>query len=443
MKTGLPSYFVIFHLIALPIGSIFSIKVIYKKGNHFFKYFLLDSFMVFFFISMIIINQPWYIPIGLFGAGFSIGGIVGLTYVQLLPMFKKPEFAGRYFSTAFIFIFLFVLFEAVIMKINNSMIIIIYIFVLYVLVVLTAFIGRDAINEGIIQEPLKIRSYIKKKNNLPKLGIAFLFGYYWVNTYYIAFLFLELYELQGNLYDFVIFLSITIVTTSFFAGFLADIIGRRIVILIGLMIQALAFSVLSFFSPNATLLLFIFPIVLGIGLSFTISIGLVVFGDLPEYKYMRDTTSIFFLFMGIGMVAGMLLGEVLRPLFREPADLTVILLFIFVCATIVILQFKETLPSKSEIYIKPDIITEEDIALHKERKICIVCKSKVSGILYLCPKCETLYCTKCQEALSKMENMCWVCNYPFEESKPIKPLVDVEKETKPDLKKDKKKQQNN
>jgi hypothetical protein len=123
----------------------------------------------------------------------------------------------------------------------------------------------------------------------------------------------------------------------------------------------------------------------------------------------------------------------------DPAYLTVFLLFIFVIATIVIFQLKETLPSKSEIYIRPEKITEEEISFYREQQICLVCKNKISRMMYHCPKCDVLYCPKCVEALSNLENMCWVCNTPLDESKPVKPLEKKEEGIKEELEKGKEK----
>lgn len=69
---------------------------------------------------------------------------------------------------------------------------------------------------------------------------------------------------------------------------------------------------------------------------------------------------------------------------------------------------------------KPAVITEEEVIFHKEKKICLVCKKKISRIMYTCPECDALYCIKCSDALTDMENACWVCETPFDESKPVK-----------------------
>jgi len=98
--------------------------------------------------------------------------------------------------------------------------------------------------------------------------------------------------------------------------------------------------------------------------------------------------------------------------------------------------FKEILKQQSDsqdylsAFIKPQLITEEEVTFHKEQKICLVCKSKVSRTMYMCPKCDALYCLKCSDALSNLENMCWVCDTQIDESKSIKKEVVKEEEIK-------------
>ena len=72
---------------------------------------------------------------------------------------------------------------------------------------------------------------------------------------------------------------------------------------------------------------------------------------------------------------------------------------------------------------RPEQITEEEVSISKEKKICLVCKGKVLGHnVFICPECETFYCKKCSDALSNLENACWVCNSPIDKSKPVKPF---------------------
>lgn len=72
---------------------------------------------------------------------------------------------------------------------------------------------------------------------------------------------------------------------------------------------------------------------------------------------------------------------------------------------------------------RPDQITEEEVSISKEKKICLVCKGKVEKFnIFICSKCDTFYCENCARTLSGLENACWVCNSPFDESIPSKPF---------------------
>ena len=69
-----------------------------------------------------------------------------------------------------------------------------------------------------------------------------------------------------------------------------------------------------------------------------------------------------------------------------------------------------------------DQITEKEVSISKEKKICIVCKGNAIGFnIYICPECETVYCQKCANTLITMENTCWVCEKSIDQTKPSKP----------------------
>ena len=71
-------------------------------------------------------------------------------------------------------------------------------------------------------------------------------------------------------------------------------------------------------------------------------------------------------------------------------------------------------------------ITEEEVSVHRDQAICLVCKGQVIRYSYICPNCKALYCANCAQSLTKLENVCWVCDTPFDESKPSKPFKKVE-----------------
>ncbi len=83
---------------------------------------------------------------------------------------------------------------------------------------------------------------------------------------------------------------------------------------------------------------------------------------------------------------------------------------------------KEKVKDLITSFIRPQRITEEEVSISNEKKICLVCKSSLSKQIYICSECGAFYCIKCSEALSKSENLCWVCNTPFDESLPSKPF---------------------
>jgi len=71
---------------------------------------------------------------------------------------------------------------------------------------------------------------------------------------------------------------------------------------------------------------------------------------------------------------------------------------------------------------KPLQISEEEVTFYKEKTICMVCKGKVEGFNFICTDCKALYCAKCANALSNLDNVCWVCDVPIDNSKPSKPF---------------------
>ena len=99
---------------------------------------------------------------------------------------------------------------------------------------------------------------------------------------------------------------------------------------------------------------------------------------------------------------------------------------------------KEKLKPKKEVKVEGDLfrisqfkkgdITEEEVSISKEKKICLVCKGRVRKFeVFLCD-CDAFYCHNCARALTDIENACWVCNEPFDESKPSTPFKKVEEE---------------
>lgn len=81
---------------------------------------------------------------------------------------------------------------------------------------------------------------------------------------------------------------------------------------------------------------------------------------------------------------------------------------------------KEELQDTLKILTKPLKFSVEDVKYSREKGYCLVCKNKISGLTYVCPKCEAWYCFNCLEALTKLENHCWGCETPFTKFKSTK-----------------------
>ncbi len=348
IKYGLPFFFVVFHFFAVSIAAFFSIKVI-SKWRFFPSYFISISIIIFSCIGLIAVNQPWFVPFGLFGAGFGIGVYFGFSNALLHFTTEDPKFTGHFFALGQAILAIFIVIQTLIDLLANSWIYISYFLLIFLAVgILLMYCKADVKLPP--QEPLSIRKYLSKKENLPELGLAFFSGFFFTNTYYSTIIILQPLGGLMELNIFVIVLFITFAIVALPCGILMDTFGRRITILLGLSIQALAFLLLSFSEITISLLIYIFPILLGIGLSFTIITSYVFFEELPPRKHLRDLGYIYMGVLGLGCVGGAVLGEVLRPLLAlDPGNLTIILLFVFVIATFSISQLKETLPTKDEL----------------------------------------------------------------------------------------------
>ena len=82
----------------------------------------------------------------------------------------------------------------------------------------------------------------------------------------------------------------------------------------------------------------------------------------------------------------------------------------------------QNLPDILKMFSKPKKVTEEEVSVSKEKKICLVCKGKIQGfnLAFICSECDTLYCESCARTLSNIENACWVCEQAFDSKKPVR-----------------------
>jgi len=172
----------------------------------------------------------------------------------------------------------------------------------------------------------------------------------------------------------------------------------------------------------------------------SLSIGFCVVGTLVKGIHTKGLIRKKFLFLSLAWF--LIHFFVLLDGFSEPGFSVYYKLGIFSSFFFFYLGLREEpmeiqiIPPKRKVKVKeglfrlierPDYISEEEISFHKEKKICLVCKGTLSRVMYTCPTCDAMYCIICFEALSNLENACWVCETPFDESKPVK-LAGKEKE---------------
>ena len=89
-----------------------------------------------------------------------------------------------------------------------------------------------------------------------------------------------------------------------------------------------------------------------------------------------------------------------------------------------VLGGSQELESKTQdilrMFTRPQKVTEEEVSISKEKRTCLVCKGKVGRYNFICNDCGAFYCENCARTLTDLENACWVCETPFDESKPVK-----------------------
>lgn len=143
--------------------------------------------------------------------------------------------------------------------------------------------------------------------------------------------------------------------------------------------------------------------------------------------------------VGAYSIATVVLFTVVAIVFTMPSDwilvgfMVILLFFIMYYSTLRIIKAEARYakpadaPNVLEMFVRPQKLNEEEISISKEKKICLVCKGKLSRQIYICPGCGAFFCCKCADALSDHENMCWVCQQPFDEAKPSQPHDEAEK----------------
>jgi len=144
----------------------------------------------------------------------------------------------------------------------------------------------------------------------------------------------------------------------------------------------------------------------------------------------------FWLILGISSIILYITLGMVFVYFGFTADLLIaiiVITLVILYSTIINTKTHKTTKGKEEMrnfleaFGRPKKVTEEEVSVSKEKKICLVCKGKLVRKIYICPDCNTFYCNICADTLVDLENACWACNSPFDESKPSKPYEKEEK----------------
>jgi len=184
------NYFVIFHYLGVPFGAIISIKL---PRNLFFKIITGSGLIIFSFITLLISNEIWLIPVGYFLAGMAIGLSVSAGFFYIFPVFKNKRYSGRFFNLGVSTIFVLIFLESLLNFILIPFLGVLFFIILFVLVILFLLIGdrkKDSLDTYILENS-NIKAFLKNRNNLSVIAFTFILGFFWVNNYYAGVLILD------------------------------------------------------------------------------------------------------------------------------------------------------------------------------------------------------------------------------------------------------------
>lgn len=325
-----------------------------QKLSHYRAYFLFFGLFTLFQIILKIVDIPWIIYLLLFGIGLTGGGFAGVMFAQLSPAFPDPKYNGRVNGLGYMAMNLVILLIILLDLFVSNIPILLLIGGLTSGVIFLSIGGKSDANLP-QQRPLKFKLFFSSVQTGNKLVIAFFWGFFLTIPFYAALNLIIHQVFSWDLNRFMIIIFITITLLSVPNGLLLDKLGRKPVMLLGIGTLSMAFFVL-FLPITETILEFVFPFILGIGTTLFLTSNSLIFIEFTEKKYMRYYMTLYYIFTALGMFGGVVMGVALESLYLlDPIYLTVVLLFLFLIATIIISQTQETLPKKEELEWKNSI----------------------------------------------------------------------------------------
>ena len=313
-------------------------------------------------ILLALTQVPIQITILLSLAGFCIGSTISVQWLYIGSFLTNPEFYGRSLLIGFIPVALIIILETIVLSTGKVIIYGTFLLLLFLVFLFTFSISQSEFSFSPRERALK--EYFNKQDfPLSVLLLGLVMGFFVTNSYYTAIVLLNTSEKIGqsfpypeSLYIFVFVLFLTSIIVSLPCGFLFDKLGRRWAILIGLYLGALVYFLiptLPTFVPNIseeTILLGIFPILIGISLTLICFGGIfVVYYEMAPKEHLMTHDGMVGVFWGFGCVLGVIIVEVLKgSLETQPILLPFVMIFAYLTATIVVNQNKEPLLSKTE-----------------------------------------------------------------------------------------------
>ena len=353
---------ILFSQVAVPAGSTFFL-VWSSKHNQILNYLVSTLVLGLSLVALVLFRDPFLVVVFLVTTGFSIGNIFPMLYDFNSFLFSQPEYNGRQNSFGIFSTMLILIPGVIIISTGIEALQILFLVGLLTIFLLIFFISKNSVILPPRRNPL--RFYFRKKV-FPStvLLLCFFVGFFYTNAYYAVILMLKTsekisqsYIYPESLYFFVFVLSLTILIASVPSGILSDKIGRRWSLLIGFYLVAIGFFIIPILRSimpgisEETLLLLIFPIITGVGLTFALWGGyfLAIF-ELAPKGYLTTHSGIAWVFLGLGWISGIITTDVLKAfLIDQPFLLPIVMIFAYFTATIVVIHQEEPLPPKAEL----------------------------------------------------------------------------------------------
>lgn len=363
-NAGLDFYWISLHLIGVPLGALFYLLTGYQNPRRTRMYYLLLPVIIALSL-LVMINTKELIIIAtcLLVAGISIGVTMPMSLTNI-DEFTEIQYNGRILISSFVFVMLFLWIETII-TFNGAIegqfnILTQFLGVFTVLLLILLVYDRNVV---IQQDKYSFRFFlhqVRQLNLSPLYLLSFFVGLFFMNTYYSGIILIEDREITAFTISGTYTYLIVLIASAFLfmvpAGFIYDRLGRRFSIMIGFYLEVVAyFSVavvpILFNIDVSFVLLYIFPFFTGIGMTLAL-FGAYIFilnESAPEnFKLIHGYTAM--LIQGIGMVVGLVIDELLRPILVElPFILPFVMIFAYFTATVVLFQLKETLPPRDEL----------------------------------------------------------------------------------------------